>query len=65
MAKFDVMSFDELVADMLLFGMPLDRALRAARMLEPLFSDQGEKVAREVIEAAPLLAGRLGLVQLH
>ena len=59
------MTLDQLIDEMLEFGVPLDAVLHVAPSLLPLFNDQGELVAAALCDAAPKLATRMGLMRTH
>lgn len=54
------MSLDELIDEMIEFGIPLANALHVAPSLLPLCNDPEGRVAMALSEAAPKLAKRMG-----
>ncbi len=54
----------QLIDEMIEFGIQLDVALRVAPAMLPLFNDP-RGLAVSFSEAAPLLANKIGVVQIH
>lgn len=58
------LSVQALIDEMVEFGIPLDIASRMAPSMLPFFNDP-RGIAASLAEAAPLLAHRLGVMQIH
>lgn len=59
------MSLDQLIDEMIEFGVPLSTVMHIAPSLLPFFNDPDGRIERALCDIAPLLASKMGFVRIH